>query len=231
MAKGIVYILTNPSLDGWVKIGMSDRNNIDDRLAELNRPENIPLSFRAYAVYEVDKPLEVEKHIHNLFDIIDENLHARETLSSGRIREREFFRISPERAFAVFKSIALLRGDDKCLKLIIPNDEQIEEEQFSDHVARRPSFKFSMIQVPVGSELKFVYDEECICHTVDLKNKIVYQNSEYSLSGLAGKLLADKHGWKNTASVAGPRYFLCQGMTLADLRKSLYREEVDENGG
>jgi hypothetical protein len=22
MAKGIVYILTNPSLDGWVKIGM-----------------------------------------------------------------------------------------------------------------------------------------------------------------------------------------------------------------
>ena len=36
MAKGIVYILTNPSLDGWVKIGMSDRSNIEDRLAEPN---------------------------------------------------------------------------------------------------------------------------------------------------------------------------------------------------
>jgi len=68
MSKGIVYILTNPSLDGWVKIGMSTRNDIDARLAELNRPANIPLSFRAYAIYEVDKPHEVEKNIHNLFD-------------------------------------------------------------------------------------------------------------------------------------------------------------------
>jgi hypothetical protein len=24
MGKGIVYILTNPCLDGWVKIGMTD---------------------------------------------------------------------------------------------------------------------------------------------------------------------------------------------------------------
>jgi len=228
MAKGIVYILTNPSLDGWVKIGMSDRNNIEDRLAELNRPANIPLSFRAYAVYEVEKPQEVEKHIHNLFDIIDENLHARETLSSGRIREREFFRISPERAFAVFKSVAMLRGDERCLKLITPSDEQIEEEQISEQTARRPSFKFSMLQIPVGTELRFVYDEECVCYTKDMNNKIEYEGDEYSLSGLAGKLLVEKHGWKNTASVAGPRYFLYQGNTLADLRKSQERGGAEE---
>ena len=39
-------------------------NNIDERLAELNRPANIPLSYRAYAIYEVDKPQEVEKYIY-----------------------------------------------------------------------------------------------------------------------------------------------------------------------
>ena len=228
MAKGIVYILTNPSLDGWVKIGMSERNNIDERLAELNRPANIPLSYRAYAVYEVEKPQEVEKHIHNLFDIIDENLHARETLSSGRIREREFFRISPERAFAVFKSIALLRGDERCLKLITPSDEQIEEEQISEQVTRRPGFKFSMLQIPVGTELRFIYDEECVCYSKDMNNKIEFEGIEYSLSGLAGKLLVEKHGWRNTASVAGPRYFLHQGNTLADLRNSMERGEANE---
>lgn len=43
MPKGIVYILTNPSLDGWIKIGMSARNDINRRLIELNRPTNIPL--------------------------------------------------------------------------------------------------------------------------------------------------------------------------------------------
>ena len=39
-SKGIVYILINPCLDGWVKIGMSDRDDIQDRLAELNNLSN-----------------------------------------------------------------------------------------------------------------------------------------------------------------------------------------------
>ena len=61
MSKGLVYILTNPCLDGWVKIGMTERNDIERILQELNSPTNIPLSYRCYAVYEVENPLEVEK--------------------------------------------------------------------------------------------------------------------------------------------------------------------------
>ena len=38
MSKGLVYILTNPCLDGWVKIGMTERNDIERRLQELNSP-------------------------------------------------------------------------------------------------------------------------------------------------------------------------------------------------
>ena len=94
MPKGIVYILTNPCLDGWVKIGMTERNDIERRLKELNTPTNIPLSYRCYAVYEVDNPSEVEKNIHSIIDRIDYSLHAREQLENGRIREREFFKIS-----------------------------------------------------------------------------------------------------------------------------------------
>lgn len=78
MPKGIVYILTNPCLDGWVKIGMTERNDIERRLKELNTPTNIPLSYRCYAVYEVDNPSEVEKNIHSIIDRIDYSLHARE---------------------------------------------------------------------------------------------------------------------------------------------------------
>ena len=57
MSKGLVYILTNPCLDGWVKIGMTERNDIERRLQELNSPTNIPISYRCYAVYEVENPL------------------------------------------------------------------------------------------------------------------------------------------------------------------------------
>ena len=38
-------------LDGWVKIGMTERDDIESRLRELNSPTNIPLSYRCYATY------------------------------------------------------------------------------------------------------------------------------------------------------------------------------------
>lgn len=40
---------------------MTERNDIDKRLKELNTPTNLPLSYRCYATYEVDAPLVVEK--------------------------------------------------------------------------------------------------------------------------------------------------------------------------
>jgi hypothetical protein len=103
MSQGIVYILTNPCLDGWVKIGMTARDDIKARLRELNAPANIPLSYRAHALYHVDDPAEVERDIHELIDMIDDSLHARETLASERIREREFFQITPQRVFDSLK--------------------------------------------------------------------------------------------------------------------------------
>ena len=227
MSKGIVYILTNPSLDGWVKIGMSVRDNIDARLSELNSPANIPLSYRAYAVYKVENPQEVERHIHNLFDIIDESLHARETLSSGRVREREFFRISPERAYAGFKIVADLRDDKNNLKLITPSDDEVEEEQIAEQSTRRPPFKFSMLNLPVGTELRFLYDDEFVCYTKDIHNKIDYSGDEYTLSGLAQKLLVENHGRK-PVPVQGPVYFTYQGNTLADLRNAHERSENED---
>jgi hypothetical protein len=93
--KGIVYILINPCLEGWVKIGMSDKNDIKDRLAELNSPANMPLSFRAYALYHVENPRTVETAIQKIIDTIDFELSSREKADTGRVRVREFFRISP----------------------------------------------------------------------------------------------------------------------------------------
>jgi len=226
MAKGIVYILTNPSLDGWVKIGMSTQNNIDERIADLNRPSNIPLSYRAYAVYEVGNPKEIEAQIHKLLDDINESLRAREELSNGKIRKREFFRISEEKAFKVLESVSLLRGDRANLKRIMPNEEQIAEEEFAEQVARRPNFKFSMVKIPVGSEIQFLYDETCICKTADMNNKVEYNGKEYSLTGLARKLLNERG--RGDYNVAGPRYFTYQGETLSHLRNIKESREGDE---
>lgn len=44
--KGVVYILTNPSFEEYVKIGYAD--NLNNRLDQLNRSECTPFAFRAY---------------------------------------------------------------------------------------------------------------------------------------------------------------------------------------
>ena len=59
--KAVIYILTNPSFPGYVKIGYAD--NIDKRLKQLNRSECIPFAFRVYAIYEVNSRLQGESEI------------------------------------------------------------------------------------------------------------------------------------------------------------------------
>lgn len=126
MTTGLVYILTNPCLDGWVKIGMTKRNDVRERLKELNSPTNIPLSYQCYATYEVENPQEVEQSVHRLIDTVDLNLHARETLSNGKIRQREFFKLSPETAFNILQEVATLRGDvDKLQLYSIKKEEEL----------------------------------------------------------------------------------------------------------
>jgi len=83
-----------------------------------------------------------------------------------------------------------------------------------------------MVRIPVGSELKFLYNETCICHTVDEGTKVEYEGITYSISRLARKLLVEKRGWKDGTQAQGPLYFTYQGSTLDELRNAL--EDDDE---
>lgn len=227
MAKGIVYILTNPCLNGWVKIGMTERDDIKRRLLELNAPTNIPLSYRCYATYKVDNPFDVEKHIHSIIDRVDDSLHAREQLSNGRIREREFFRISPETAYGIFKDIAALRNDSENLKIYTLTEEQAQEEEIAESRTRRTNNSFKLLGIPIGTEILFLYDESIVAKVVDNKNTIEYEGEKYSVTALARKLLIEKLDW-STTHVNGWRCFIKDGITLSDLREQIERNEMDE---
>ncbi len=227
MKKGLVYILTNPCLDGWVKIGMTERNDIGSRLRELNAPPNIPLSYRCYAVYEVDNPQLVEKHIHSLIDRVDDSLHARENLSNGRIREREFFRISPETAYGIFNDVATLRNDRENLRLYVPTREQAQEEALAENQPKRVNNSFKLLGLPIGEEIMFMFDDSISARVVDDKNLVEYQGEKYSVSALALKLLVEKRDWLESTHVNGWRFFVKDGITLSELRDRLESKETD----
>ena len=227
MARGLVYILTNPCLDGWVKIGMTERNDIESRLRELNAPTNIPLSYRCYAVYEVENPQLVEKHIHSIIDRVDDSLHARETLGNGRIREREFFRISPETAYGIFNDIATLRNDKENLKLYVPTQEQADEEEIAESRTKRTNNSFKLLGLPIDEEITFMFDDSISVRVADDKNLVEYQGGKYSVSALALKLLVEKRGWLASSHVNGWRYFAKDGITLSELRERVENRETD----
>lgn len=221
MKKGLVYILTNPCLDGWVKIGMTERNDIEQRLKELNTPTNLPLSYRCYATYEVEEPLVVEKKIHSLIDRVDNSLHAREQLSNGRVREREFFKISPETAFGIFSDVATLRSDRENLKPYAPTEEQEQEADIGSSKVKRSNNSFKLLGIPVGDEINFLLDDRISVNVVNEKNKVSYNGEEYSVTALAIKLLIENHGWAESTRANGWQYFVKDGITLSQLREKV----------
>lgn len=169
----------------------------------------------------MDDPAEVERDIHELIDMIDDSLHAHETLASGRLRERELFKISPEKAYMVFRKVAKLRGDADSLETLEATPEQQEEEQLSK---RRQRFTFEMLDIPVEAELSYIRDDTVTCTVADADNHVRYNGELTTLSALAGKLLA----LNSSTGVAGPRYFVYDGEALSDRRNRLEVENEEE---
>lgn len=115
--KWYVYILTNPSFrEDWVKIWKSSRP-VDVRSKELDNTA-IPLPFEIHATLQTSKYNIVERKLHKIFT----------DLADARIRKsREFFNITPEKAYEYLKLEAeilddwVLNGPDDDIAIINNN--------------------------------------------------------------------------------------------------------------
>ena len=93
MNQGYVYILSNPSLPGLVKIGQTSRSP-EERARELSKNTSIPENFVVeFEIYTSDR-VELEKDAHR-------------QLSSYRVNaRREFFRVEIEKAAQLLRQAA-----------------------------------------------------------------------------------------------------------------------------
>ena len=200
---GCIYILTNPSFKDYVKIGYA--TNLEKRLKQLNRSETIPFAFRAYAIYEVDKPL-TDKELHKLIDRLNPDLRTIDNFD-GKERVKEFFLMSPEDAYAILESIAKISGTIDRLKRVKPEGHEIEDEKVAEEnqkAARRGPFRFGECGIPNGAELVYVDDRH-----------IQYGNETTSLSALAQRLKGFDH------AIQGTLWFKYNGEILNDIRERL----------
>lgn len=217
--KGVIYILTNPSYPEYVKIGYADE--VETRLKQLNNSECIPFAFRIYATYEVEGRL-TDLKLHSLIDQLNPDLRSIDTVN-GKKRVREFYAMSPEQAYSILETIAILGGREDRLHLYDPTveerkDIELAQEIAEERVERLSPFAFSKCNISAGEKITFVCrgnehsGEECM--VVDDKN-IEYNGEKYSLSALATHFIGCKH------SVAGPTYFKYNGEWLYKIRARL----------
>ena len=152
---GIVYVLTNPAMPGLVKIGMTSRNNIDERMKELYGT-GVPVPFECkYACKVKSSDCEkIEKALHTAFapDRINAN--------------REFFKIKPEQAMAILE---LFNREDVTQEITdeIDNDLTTEDKSASEKInsSRRPPLNYFEMGMKKDDLLVYVKDNNIIAST------------------------------------------------------------------
>ena len=199
-SKGIIYVLTNPAMHGIVKIGKTARE-IETRLSELYST-GVPVPFECVFAGKVSDIDKVEKAFHLAF-------------APYRINpKREFFHIEAEQAIAMLE---LMTTEDVTPALQKEADEvDIESKEASRKLkARRPSYNFLEMGIPIGSILNFTQLPQ---ESVEVANerRVSFKGEIISLTAVTKELLN-----VNYRIAPGP-YWTYQGKVLKDIYNETY---------
>ncbi len=193
MTKGYIYIMTNPALQGMVKIGYA--TDVETRRKQLSTTA-LPYEYEVYATYETPGALE-DKKLHKLIDNLNPDLRIS--------KNREFFVMSPEDAYELLESIAIISGSQSKLKKTNDNNSTLSEVK-----TKHPPIDFVKCGIPIGSKLYYIDDKSIVCEVVS-ERKVQYNNELTSLSAIA-------RGIKGY-NCAGPSYFTYNGKKVEDIAK------------
>lgn len=194
--KGYIYILTNPSFSEWVKIGYAD--NVQQRVAQLNRTECTPFGFRVYATYEVTDRLK-DIPVHTLIDSLNPSLRSKDEIE-GKIRVREFYNMTPDEAYGILEMVAKINGLEGKLKKYQQNEDEVKEEQLAEQIkiasANRHHFKdIEFSSSLTGKKYKGTTSVAGTLCIIDIETgKEVPNNSKPSKKAIIGQAIIDLGG-------------------------------------
>ena len=190
MAKGYIYIMTNPALKNMVKIGYS--TDVEKRRQDLSHSTSIPDDYQIYAIYETEGKLE-DKKLHHLIDKLNPDIRYNP--------KKEFYIMSPEDAYDLLEAIEYISGTAGKLKKHKNNPIQ---------TTKKPQINFAKCGIPIGAELVYI-DDPNIKVTVCGDKKVEYNGEEISLSTLVQELKNLK------AKPRGTDCFTYNGRSLIDI--------------
>lgn len=198
----IVYVLTNPSMPGLVKIGFTADEDANRRIGQLYTT-GVPVPFKLEFACRVPNAKEVETALHLAF-------------GPHRINQnRAFFKIEPEQAIAILK---LLHVQDATKEVAAqPSVVSQADEQAGEQLRkRRPNLNFAEMGIPEGATLNSTLDESVA--TVIGPKKVMYQGEPTSLTAATKFILQVEY-----AVNPGP-FWTYNGKTISEIYNETYPE-------
>jgi hypothetical protein len=203
MQLQVVYVLTNPAMPNLVKIGKTELQDVNLRLAQLYTT-GVPFPFDLAYACKVPNAGEVERALHRAF-------------APNRINpKREYFSIEADQAIAILK---LLHVEDatneiSAMSSTIPAEEVQAANQYK---ARRPNLNFSEMGIPVGALLTFSESDATV--TIASDRKVFLNGEQLSLTAATRQLLQLDY------SVQPGPYWTYEGKSLRDIYNETYVQD------
>ena len=203
----IVYILTNPSMPGLIKIGAT--TNLQKTMKDLYQP-NVPEPFQCFYAGKVDNAESVAQGLHQLF--------ADHRVSSAR----DFLRMDAQK---VLYGLQLANPKD-----VTPTKEQqptLEDKPLKEQQYKLSKFVFSKVGIPIGARLTFYRDKAITCKVVG-DREIEFEGELYSLTAAARKVLLRKDGPNRpfATGFTGTNYWCYQDERLSSLRTRMEKKDA-----
>lgn len=201
--QGIVYLLINPAMPGFVKIGSTTNESVTIRMSQLYTT-GVPFPFECVYAAKVSNVVTVEKALHTAFGPNRVNV------------KREFFDIEASQAIAIIK---LLQIEDvtPSINREAEKIDHADREAGEAYAKKRPRFTFSGMGIPIGSELVCVSNGEIA--TVHTDRTVMFRGEEISLTGATKKVM------ENDYNVAPGSYWTFEGRKLRDIYNETYLRE------
>ena len=191
MARGYIYIMTNPALNGMVKIGYAA--DVEMRRKQLSTTA-LPYEYEVYATYETSGCLE-DKKLHKMIDHLNPDLRV--------TKNREFFIMTPEQAYELLETIATISGTNSKLKKTKISVAKKQE-------TKKPPVNFTKCGIPKGAKLVFIDDPSIVVEVVN-DRKVLYNDEITSLSAISKMI----KGYPT----AGSQFFTYNGETVSNIAK------------
>ena len=199
--KGLVYILTNPSMPNHIKIGYTV--NLKRRLNDLDTT-GVPMPFEPFFTVSTRKYAILEKVIHRELD----------KLTDTRARSnREFFKINPELARDLLLNISRLLDDAEIDDYgNVAAADSINEDGTVKPLSSRTTF--AMLGIQIGTELEPLNEKYPRVTTIDDSNLVRLSNGEEKT---ISRVAVDVTG----QTLNGFMCYKYNGELLSDIRKRL----------